>query len=104
MKKDPFAAIADPTRRSIIALLAESPRTVNEIAAGNREVSRQAVSKHIHYLEACGLIRQEKEGRQIMCYVQWEGLSEVNDWLAQYEKFWRKKLDQLGAFLDAEEE
>ena len=101
MNRDPFSAIADPTRREIIALLAEQSLSITEVAGHFPSVSRQAVTKHLHYLEACGLLSLDKAGREKYCYLQLERLVEVNEWLRQYERFWRRKLDRLGAYLDA---
>lgn len=99
MKRDPFTAIADPTRREIIDLLSKETLNVNQIADHFDHVSRQAVSKQLKYLEESGLISVEKEGRERYFYLTLDNLDEVNAWLKRYETFWKKKLDDLGSYL-----
>lgn len=99
MKRDPFTAIADPTRREIIELLSKQTLNVNQVADHFEDVSRQAVSKQLKYLEESGLISVEKEGRERYCYLSLDNLDEVNVWLKRYERFWNKKLDDLGSYL-----
>lgn len=99
MNRDPFAAIADPTRRQIIGLLAHEQLNINQISDHFRQVSRQAVTKQINYLAESGLLRIEKIGREKYCYLTLEQLNEVNTWLKTYEQFWHKKLDRLGDYL-----
>jgi len=100
MNRDPFAAIADPTRRNIIGILKDKPLTLNQISERFNDISRQAVSKQVRYLEESGLLQIEQSGRERYCYLQLQELKEVNDWLMQYEKFWNKKLDKLGHYLN----
>lgn len=104
MNRDPFAAIADPTRRAIIDLLSKEKKTVSQIADHFGQISRQAVSKQIKYLEESGLLIQEKNGREKYCYVELNNLEEVNLWLSQYESFWQNKLDRLGAYLNNQQQ
>lgn len=99
MRRDVFQAIADPTRRAIIGLLAHNSLTLNGVAE-NFEVSRPAISKHIKVLTECGLVVIKQQGRERFCKVDFNRLKEVNDWVAQYREFWNKKLDDLGAFLE----
>lgn len=99
MNRDPFAAIADPTRRAIIDLLAQQELNINQISDHFNTVSRQAVTKQLKYLEDSGLVNIEKSGREKYCYLALDNLEEVNNWLKQYEKFWNKKLDKLGDYL-----
>jgi len=99
MNRDPFAAIADPTRRAIIDLLAQQELNINQISDHFNTVSRQAVTKQLKYLEDSGLVNIEKNGREKYCYLALDNLKEVNNWLKQYEKFWNKKLDKLGDYL-----
>lgn len=100
MNRDPFAAIADPTRREIIDLLAQNPMTINEVAGNFAQMSRQAVTKQIKYLEESRLLETRKKGREKYCYARLDNLIEVNRWLGKYKRFWNKKLDQLGNYLD----
>ena len=97
-RRDAFQAIADPTRRAIIELIAEEPRNLNAIAE-NFDMSRQAVSLHIKLLTECGLIRMRQEGRERFCEVQLEKLSEVSFWVHQYRQHWDNKLNSLEKYL-----
>lgn len=99
MNRDPFAAIADPTRRAIIDLLAQQELNINQISDHFNTVSRQAVTKQLKYLEDSGLVNIEKNGREKYCYLSLDNLEEVNDWLRKYETFWNKKLDKLDDYL-----
>jgi DNA-binding transcriptional ArsR family regulator len=99
VKRDPFAAIADPTRRAIIDLLAKEELNINQISEHFNSVSRQAVTKQIKYLEDSGLVIIEKNGRDKYCHLTLNNLDEVNSWLKLYEKFWNKKLDKLDSYL-----
>ena len=89
-----FAALADPTRRAIVAGLAAGPRTVGEIAAPF-DMSLAAVSKHIHVLDHAGIIRRKRKGRSIRCELQPARLRPVADWIGNYEHFWNERLDKL---------
>jgi DNA-binding transcriptional ArsR family regulator len=101
MRRDVFQAIADPTRREIINMLAHSQLNVNAIA-DNFDVSRPAVSKHIKILMQCGLVIMVQKGRDRYCSANLAKLKEVNEWTAQYSTFWNRKLDALGDFLDSD--
>lgn len=99
--KDVFKAIADPTRREILLMIAEHPRNINEISE-KFEMSRPAVSKHIKILTDCHLVDirpDSQDGRQRNCYAQLEALKEVNNYLAKLEYFWNTGLDSLGRYL-----
>lgn len=100
MNRDPFAAIADPTRREIIDLLSNENLNINQISEHFNSVSRQAVTKQIKYLEESGLVSIEKNGREKYCSISLDNLSEVNNWLMKYRKFWNKKLDNLDNYLN----
>jgi DNA-binding transcriptional ArsR family regulator len=91
-----FAAIADPTRRAIVARLADGEATVGELAEPF-EVSLAAVSKHVHVLRQSGLLTQRREGRVRRCRLVAEPLREADDWLADYRRFWDRRLDALAA-------
>jgi DNA-binding transcriptional ArsR family regulator len=102
MNRDPFSAIADPTRRAIIDLLAKEELNINQISDHFNTVSRQAVTKQLKYLVDSGLVSIEKNGREKFCYLALDNLGEVNNWLKQYERFWRKSFDKLGGYLEKE--
>lgn len=99
IRRDVFQAIADPTRRAILGLLAMQTLSLNAIAE-NFEISRPAVSKHVKILEECGLVQINQEGRERYCEAKLEKLSEVNAWINQYRMFWESKLDALEMYLD----
>ncbi|WP_341840725.1 metalloregulator ArsR/SmtB family transcription factor [Chitinophaga caseinilytica] len=97
-RRDVFQAIADPTRRGIIELLASQPLTMNAIA-DYFDTSRPTVSEHVKLLVECGLVVIRKEGRERHCEARLEALSEVQDWVAQYAKAWSKTLDSMESYL-----
>jgi DNA-binding transcriptional ArsR family regulator len=96
---DPFTAIADPTRRQILALLAEQDRTVNEIS-GAFDLTRPAISKHLRVLRDTGLVTVRKEGRQHVQCFNGDGLAPLSDWVRTYEDFWNRKLTKLKSMLE----
>ena len=96
---DPFTAIADPTRRRIIALLAEQDRTVNEISDAF-DLTRPAISKHLRVLRETGLVIEKKEGRQHVQSFNGDGLAPLSDWVRMYEDFWVRKLAKLKSMLE----
>ncbi|HSQ44509.1 MAG TPA: metalloregulator ArsR/SmtB family transcription factor [Ginsengibacter sp.] len=96
--RDIFQAIADPTRRQIIGMLARKSLNVNAIAK-EFDMSRQAVSLHVQFLNDCGLIIIRQQGRERYCEAKLERLNEVADWVDQYRKFWDNKLDSLESYL-----
>jgi DNA-binding transcriptional ArsR family regulator len=98
MRRDVFQAIADPTRRNIIGLIANQPMNLNAVAE-QFDISRPAISKHIKILTQCGLIVIRQEGRERYCEARLEKLNEVSAWADQYRKFWTNKLDALDNFL-----
>jgi DNA-binding transcriptional ArsR family regulator len=98
MRRDPFQAIADPTRRAIIGMLAAKPLNLNAVAE-NFDISRPAISKQIKILVECGLIQIKQEGRERFCEVQLQKLGEISEWIEPYRIFWTKKLDALEDFL-----
>ena len=99
MRRDVFQAIADPTRREIINLLAHQALNLNSVAE-NFDVSRPAISKHIKILTECGLVTIRQEGRERYCEAKLQKLNEVSDWVEQYKEFWNKKLDALENYLN----
>jgi len=99
MRRDVFQAIADPTRRQIINMLASQSLNLNAVA-DNFDVSRPAISKHIKILTECGLITIKQQGRERYCQANLKSLNQVADWVEQYRVFWTGKLDALGDFLE----
>ena len=99
MRRDVVQAIADPTRRQIIGIIAQKSMNLNTIAE-NFDVSRPAISKHIKILTECGLIIIRQEGRERYCEAQLDKLNEVSTWVEHYKKFWNEKLDALEMYLN----
>ena len=98
MKRDIFQAIADPTRRAIIALIAIQAMTPNAIAE-HFDTTRQAVSKHLRILTECELIKQEQKGREIYYQLEIDKMKEIDKWLEQYRKIWESRFEQLDEML-----
>jgi len=98
MRRDIFQAIADPTRRAIIALIALQAMTPNALAE-HFDTSRQAVSKHLRILTECELVTQEQKGREIYYSLEIERMKEIDKWLEQYRKIWETRLSQLDDLL-----
>lgn len=98
MRRDVFQAIADPTRRAIIALIAIEAMTPNAIA-DNFKTTRQAVSKHLKILTECELVKQEHQGREIFYSLQIDKMKEIDNWLEQYRKIWETSFNQLDKLL-----
>jgi DNA-binding transcriptional ArsR family regulator len=94
MRRDIFQAIADPTRRAIIALIALQAMTPNALAE-HFDTSRQAVSKHLRILTECELVTQEQKGREIYYFLEIEKMKEIDEWLEQYRKIWEARFEQL---------
>ena len=99
MRRDVFQAIADPTRREIIAVIAHQSLTPNAVAE-KFEMSRQAVSKHIKILTESGLLSLEIQGREYYYTVQPKKIAEVHDWLESIREIWDKKFSQLDELLE----
>ena len=98
MRRDIFQAIADPTRRAIIALIALQAMTPNAIAE-NFHTTRQAVSKHLRILTECNLVKQESRGREIYYSLEIEKMKEIDTWLQQYRNIWESRFNQLDTLL-----
>lgn len=98
MRRDVFQAIADPTRREIIGLLANRSLSLNAVA-DNFSISRPAISKHIKILTECGLVIIRQQGRERVCHAELEQLKQVAEWTEKYRVFWSGKLDALEQFL-----
>jgi DNA-binding transcriptional ArsR family regulator len=97
-RRDVFQAIADPTRRAIILLLAAQAMTPNAIAE-EFHTSRQAVSKHIQILTECELLRQEQKGREIYYHINANKMKEIDKWIGQFKKILETQFDQLDKVL-----
>jgi DNA-binding transcriptional ArsR family regulator len=98
LRRDVFQAIADPTRRQIIGLIAKKPLNLNAVAE-QFEVSRPAISKHIRILTECGLVVIRQKGRERFCEARLKKLNEVSDWVEQYRQLWTARLDALENYL-----
>ena len=94
MRRDIFQAIADPTRRAIISLIALQAMTPNAIA-DHFDTSRQAISKHLRILTECELIKQNHQGREIYYQLEINKMKEIDKWLDQFRKLWDTKFNQL---------
>src|SRR6059058_2365327 len=94
MRRDIFQAIADPTRRAIITLIAAQAMTPNAIA-DNFNTTRQSVSKHLRILTECELVKQEQQGREIYYSLQVNKMKEIDKWLDQFRKLWEVRFNQL---------
>src|SRR6188472_601888 len=97
-RRDVFQAIADPTRRAILVLIATQAMTPNAIAE-EFHTSRQAVSKHIQILTECDLVKQEQQGREIFYSLEIQKMKEIDKWLAQFRQIWEARFDQLDKVL-----
>jgi DNA-binding transcriptional ArsR family regulator len=93
-----FAALADPTRRAILARLSEGERSVNELAAPF-EISLPAISKHLKVLECAGLIERTRNAQWRPCRLQAGPLKDAADWVGQYKRFWEESFDRLDEYL-----
>ncbi|MBV4355630.1 ArsR/SmtB family transcription factor [Pinibacter aurantiacus] len=97
-RRDVFQAIADPTRRQIISLVARQSMNLNAIAE-NFDISRPAISQHIKILTECGMIVIKKQGRERYCEAKLDKLVEVSAWVDQYRQFWTEKFNSLDKYL-----
>lgn len=98
MRRDIFQAIADPTRRAIITLIALHAMTPNAIA-DNFNTTRQAVSKHLRILTECELVKQEQQGREIYYSLEIDKMKEIDQWLDQFRNIWEARFNQLDKVL-----
>lgn len=96
---DVFTALADPTRRAILARLTQGDAYVSELAAPH-DMSLAAISRHLHVLADAGLMSRFKEGRKIRCRFNADSLDQAHDWLTHYRRLWDQKLSALGDFLE----
>jgi len=99
MQRDVFQAIADPTRRAIIQMLAHQPMNVNAVS-DHFSVTRTAVYKHMKILTESGLLILKQQGRERICEAKLEKLDEVSEWIEKYRKEWNQRLDSLEKYLE----
>jgi len=97
-----FAALADPTRRAILARLSEGDASVGELARPF-DVSRPAVSKHLRVLERAGLVVRAKDGRVSRCGLDARPMKDAAEWVERYRRFWEERLDALATYLEQKE-
>lgn len=97
-RRDVFQAVADPTRRDIILLIAMQPMTPNVIAE-HFNTSRQAVSKHLRILTECNLVKQQQSGREIYYELNGNKMREIDKWLEKFKEIWEIRFDQLDKVL-----
>ena len=97
--RDVFHAIADPTRRRILDALAEDESPVSRLLP-MFDISQPAVSQHLRVLREAGLVDERRSGRKRIYSISPDRLAEVSQWIARYERFWNKRLDRLGDYLD----
>ena len=98
MRRDIFQAVADPTRRAIIVMIALKAMTPNAIAE-NFQMTRQAVSKHLRILAECELVTQEYQGREIYYSLDIDKMKEIDLWMEQFRKIWETRFNQLDNLL-----
>ena len=99
MRRDIFQAIADPTRRAILVLLAVQAMTPNALAE-HFNTSRQAVSKHIKILTECEAVKQQQTGREIYYHFNPKKMKEIDQWMEAFRKLWETRFDQLDNLLN----
>jgi DNA-binding transcriptional ArsR family regulator len=98
MRRDIFQAVADPTRRAIIVLIALQAMTPNALAE-HFDTTRQAVSKHLRILTECALVKQEQKGREIYYSLEIDKMKEIDKWMEQFRKIWETRFNQLDNLL-----
>ena len=98
LRRDPFQAIADPTRRAILVLLAAQTMTAGAIAE-KFDVARPTISKHMQVLQECELITSTQKGREIHYEIKVDKMKEIDHWLAQFKKIWENRYNQLDNLL-----
>jgi DNA-binding transcriptional ArsR family regulator len=96
---DPFQALADPSRRQILQLLSKDSLTINSLAK-NFDMSRPAVSKHIKILYSAGFISIEDIGRERYCVLKQDGFNNLQEWINDFDSFWKSKLKKLEILLN----
>lgn len=99
MRRDVFNAIADPTRRDILMSLTAQKQNVNALSE-KFDMTRQAVSLHVKYLQECGVITIQKDGRERICNLEANKLTEIADWLEPFKQLWENRFNQLDKLLN----
>lgn len=99
MRRDVFRAIADPTRREILGMIANKSLNINSVSE-NFDMSRAAIYKHVKILAESGLLEIKQRGRERFCEGRLEKLNEVSDWVEQYRQFWQARFDSLDNYLN----
>ena len=102
MSDDVFLALANPTRRRLLELLADGPRTAGDLAE-QFDLSRPAVAEHLQLLRRAALVRDEAVGRRRLYHLESEPLEQVADWLHPFERFWRARLRDMADLLENED-
>ena len=97
-RRDVFQAIADPTRREILDLIAHRSMNLNSIAE-NFEMSRPAISQHIKILTECGMVVVKQVGRERFCEAKLDSLNEVSAWVGKYKELWHEQFNSLDKYL-----
>lgn len=98
MNRDVFQAIADPTRRAILVLIATQAMTPNSLAE-EVNMSRQAISKHVRILNECNLLNSQKEGREIYYSLKVDKMKEIDEWIRHFRVIWEKRFEALDDLL-----
>lgn len=101
MRRDVFAAIADPTRRQVLDLLSRRERAAGELGRAFPHISQPGMSRHLRVLREAGLVRVRQDRRHRYYSLRSERLGEVDAWISKYRGFWETELDSLEAYLDA---
>jgi DNA-binding transcriptional ArsR family regulator len=97
-RRDVYQAIADPTRRAIINIIAAEPKNITSIAE-QFDISQQAISLHVKILTDCGIVIMKQQGRERFCEADLSKLSEVDEWLGLYRQHWESRLDKLEKYV-----
>lgn len=98
LRRDPFQAIADPTRRAILVLLAAQTMSAGAIAS-NFDAARPTISKHLTVLSECDLIESNQQGREIFYELKVDNMKKIDQWLEQFRKIWENRFDNLDKYL-----
>ena len=102
--RDVYSAVADPTRRQLIRMLADAEELPLHEMTAHFEVGRTAISKHLAVLKEAGLVEDRKSGRETLYHLNPAPLREIQEWLSFYERFWAQRIDRLKSILEEENE